>query len=177
MIMQEKKSGTSDVEHKAGIQYHVTFAVITVSDTRTKKDDLSGTEIISAAEKVGNSIVEYAIVKDNIISIQDEVRKMLDNKLIDVIVLTGGTGISKKDLTIEAVKPMFEKELYAFSVLFAKLSYDEIGSAAMMSRALAGIVRGKAVFLIPGSPKACRLAMEKIIVPEAWHIVKHMREC
>jgi molybdopterin adenylyltransferase len=162
------------IEHKESVPA-ASFAVITVSDTRTKDDDLSGREIKSVVKKAGYICIDYAIVKDDINEIQTSLRTML-GKRADIIILTGGTGISKKDVTIEAVSPMFEKQLSSFSILFAQLSYDEIYSAAIMSRAAAGIINGKAVFLIPGSPKACRLAMEKIILPEAGHIVKHLRE-
>jgi molybdenum cofactor biosynthesis protein B len=175
--MQKKQDAFIDiVEHKKDLHAKISFAVITVSDTRTKKDDLSGANIIAQIKKSGNDIAAYSIVKDDINLIQAEVRNLLDNNMIEMLVLNGGTGISKKDVTIEAVKPLFEKELSAFSVLFAKLSYNEIGSSAILSRAVAGIINGRAVFLIPGSPKACKLAMENIIIPEFGHIIKHLHE-
>jgi molybdopterin adenylyltransferase len=177
MFMREKqKAGASIVEHKKDILAGISFAVITVSDTRTEKDDLSGAEIKSAVKNSGNYVVDYIIVKDDVAAIQNVLRKMLENNKIDAIILNGGSGISKKDVTIEAVKPLFEKDLPGFSALFTQLSFAEIGSAAIMSRAAAGIIVGKAVFLIPGSPRACRLAMERLIIPEVGHIIKHLRD-
>jgi molybdopterin adenylyltransferase len=164
------------VEHKEKVPANVSFAVVTVSSTRAKEDDLSGREMISILEKAGNSLAFYAIVKDDVCEIQNALTSALESSTADIIIFSGGTGISKKDVTIEAIRPMFEKEMSGFSTLFAQLSYDEIGSAVLLSRAAAGVIRSKAVFLIPGSPKACRLAMEKIIISEAGHVVKHLRD-
>jgi molybdenum cofactor biosynthesis protein B len=104
------------------------------------------------------------------------VKHILSELSPDAILITGGTGITKKDVTVEAVTPLFDKELMAYAVLFAKLSYQEIGSAAILSRATAGIIKNSVLFCMPGSLKACKLACNLLIFPELGHIIKHIRE-
>jgi len=111
--------------------------------------------------------------------IEAKINEMSQNNKTNIIICTGGTGLSDKDVTIEAVQPMLIKEISSFSPLFAKLSYAEVGSVALVSRAMAGIIKAsnegkKAIFCLPGSPRACKLAMEKLILKEAGHIVKHL---
>jgi molybdenum cofactor biosynthesis protein B len=153
-------------EHKRHV-YRLKFSVITVSTTRDEKSDESGRIIIDILKKSGMEVNNYNVVKDDVV----EIRNALFNsiKKSDVIIFNGGTGISKNDVTPEALLP-FLKKLEGFGEIFRLLSFQEIGVTAMMSRALAGTFDGKVVFAIPGSPKACRLAVEKIIIPEINHI-------
>src|SRR3989338_3256426 len=166
----------SHEEHKAKAPKSVSCAVITVSDSRTPENDDSGKSIIKLLEKNNHEIINYSIIKDNKKSINEKINQLIHNKKINAIITNGGTGIAKKDVTIEAIKPLFEKELAGFSSLFAKLSYDTIGSAAVLSRAAAGIVNKKIIFCLPGSPEAVELAMNKLILPEIGHIVKHLSD-
>lgn len=161
-----------------GVEYHrskapksVKIAVITVSDTRTDKDDLSGNAIISLAEESGHKVVKKVIVKDEVQDIQKALREMVEDPELKAIVINGGTGVSKRDVTLEAVEHFEEKILPGFGELFRMLSYEEIGSAAMMSRAVAFVTEGKIVFCLPGSEKAVRLAMKRLIGPELGHLV------
>ncbi|MBI3611528.1 MAG: MogA/MoaB family molybdenum cofactor biosynthesis protein [Nitrospirae bacterium] len=158
-------------EHKAHSPAVVSCAVVTVSDTRTHETDASGALIRKLLAEQGHRIVSSHLVKDE----PAEVRKLLDavlkNPDVQVVILSGGTGISKRDGTYEAVTRMLEKTLDGFGELFRYLSYQEIGSAAMMSRAVAGTYRGGIVISIPGSEAAVRLAMEKLILPELGHLV------
>ncbi|MEL9999232.1 MAG: MogA/MoaB family molybdenum cofactor biosynthesis protein [Thermoplasmata archaeon] len=153
-------------EHKKH-EYKLKFSVVTVSSTRTEKDDESGKIIMEIIKKNGHEVKNYTIVKDNV----TEIREALLNfsKKSDVIIFNGGTGISKYDLTPEALSP-YLKIIPGFGEIFRLLSYQEIGVTAMMSRAIAGIFDGKVIFAIPGSPKACQLATEKIIMKEINHI-------
>jgi molybdenum cofactor biosynthesis protein B len=108
--------------------------------------------------------------------IEEAVKSVLNSAELDAAIFCGGTGITPKDVTIEAVSPFLEKTLPGFGELFRRLSYDKVGSAAVMSRAVAGVARGKALFCIPGSPDAVRVSVEMLILPEVPHIVKHARE-
>jgi len=170
--------------HKAEAPKNLNFAVIVCSSSRYQElkarkpvDDPSGDLIIETLQKAGHTIVFREIVPDDKVLIGKYVSKALGMEKVDAIILCGGTGISPKDVTIEAVRPMLVKTLPGFGELFRKLSFDEIGSAAVLTRALAGVAdQGKAVFCIPGSPQAVRLVLEKLILPEAGHILKHARE-
>jgi molybdenum cofactor biosynthesis protein B len=141
-----------------------------------KIQDLSGDLIESFLRKGGHSITFRKIVSDDKAMIEENMRHSLGDANVDAIILCGGTGIAASDVTIEAVSPLLEKVLPGFGEIFRRLSFDEIGSATVISRAVAGVSKGKAVFCIPGSPDAVRLCLEKIILPEASHIVKHARE-
>ncbi len=147
-------------------------AIVTVSDTRRPDTDTSGALIRTLLEKQGHRIASFHLVKDE----PAEVQKLLDvlarNPDVGAVILNGGTGISKRDGTYESVAGLLEKRLDGFGELFRSLSYQEIGSAAMMSRAVAGIYRGRIVISIPGSEAAVRLAMEKLILPELGHLVR-----
>ncbi len=172
----DKEGGHSDTgkKHKESAPVRLGFAILTMSNTRTMKDDTSGKTIREQAVAEGHLITHHHVVRDDLDEIQITLKSILDDDRTDIIVMNGGTGISPADVTIEAVRPMFDKELSAFSALFHVLSYEKVGSVAMLSRAAAGIVKGKAVFCVPGSPRAVDLAMEKLILPEAGHIAKHM---
>ncbi len=159
------------VEHKKHGHGPVSCAVITVSSTRTREDDLSGKTIVSLLEREGHSVAHYAITKDDIAIIGEELEKDLNNRNVQAIIMNGGTGIGSKDVTIEAIKPFLEKELVGFGELFRYLSFKDIGSPAIMSRALAGVASGKIIMCLPGSTLACKLAMENLILPELGHMV------
>jgi molybdenum cofactor biosynthesis protein B len=171
-------------KHKAKAPKKLNFAVIVCSSSRYQDlkarkhvDDPSGDLIVETLQKAGHSVVFRGIVPDDNVFIGKNVARAVGSKEVDAIIVCGGTGISPKDVTIEAIRPMLVKTLPGFGELFRKLSFDEIGSAAVMTRALAGVAdQGKAVFCIPGSPQAARLVLEKLILPEAGHILKHARE-
>lgn len=164
-------------EHKQVAIKCVRCKIITVSDTRTKETDRSGKLMEELLTQAGHVINEYVIVKDEKNSIREEVLKGSENPDIDVILTNGGTGIALRDVTIETVREMFDKEISGFGELFRLLSYqDDIGSAAILSRAIAGVVNNKAVFSTPGSTGAVLLAMKKLILPEIGHVVKELQK-
>lgn len=162
-------------DHKSKAPKSVKIAVITVSDTRSDKDDFSGNAIMDIAIQAGHEAFRKVIVKDRPEDIQKVLRDMLEDQEVQAIVMNGGTGVSTKDLTLEAVAPFEEKILPGFGELFRMLSFDEIGSAAFMSRATAFVTEGKIVFCLPGSEKAVRLAMTRLIAPELGHLVWEAR--
>ena len=163
-------------QHRAAAPKILRAAVMTLSTTRTKENDLGGKYICDALRGAGHTIEWYEVLKDDAASIAGALTELRDRAGLDIIVTTGGTGISPTDVTIDAARPIFDRELTAFGVMFTILSHEEVGMACLLSRATAGVMKDKVVFCLPGSPKACRLAMEKIILPEAGHIVKHARE-
>ena len=151
--------------------------VATVSDTRTIETDKSGRLIIDLLEKANHTCIEHTIVKDEMDEIKAMLTRAVENDKVDVILLTGGTGIAKRDVTIEVVEEMFEKTIPGFGELFRMLSYTEdIGSRALLSRATAGVVDEKVVVAMPGSSGAVKLAMNKLIIPELSHFVHELRK-
>ncbi|MBD7985246.1 molybdenum cofactor biosynthesis protein MoaB [Sporosarcina sp. Sa2YVA2] len=150
----------------------VIIGVLTVSDTRNKASDKSGATIIRMAESAGHRIGEYQVCTDDPAEIMTFLADYMRHDDIQAIIITGGSGISKRDQTIETVAPLFNKKLDGFGELFRFLSYTEdVGSKALLSRATAGIIGEKAVFALPGSSKAVELAMDKLIIPELHHII------
>ena len=149
----------------------VKAAVITVSTSRTEKTDLSGQIIREAFENAEMEVVFQTLVPDVEEQISSAVSKALESA--NCVVVTGGTGLTSDDCTIEAVSPMFDKTMDGFGELFRWKSYEQVKTAVLRSRATAGLVKGSAVFCIPGSPKAVKLASEEIIVPEIKHILTH----
>ena len=158
-------------QHKARAPGGVGVAVITVSDTRTEANDLSGAVARELLGRTGHEVRAYRIVPDEPARVSEVVRDLCGRSEIDAVVLNGGTGISRRDRTYEAVAGLLERRLDGFGELFRALSYQEIGSAAMLSRAVAGIFRGTVVFSLPGSTAAVRLGLERLILPELGHIV------
>lgn len=158
-------------EHKKHVHGEVNCAVITVSTSRTKENDESGKTINDLLKAKGHKVVHYSLVKDDIPEIRKALENIMEKRNIQTIILNGGTGISKKDVSIEAVKPFLKKELIGFGELFRYLSYKEIGSPAFLSRAIAGVAKGKIIICLPGSTNACKLAMENLILPELGHMV------
>ena len=159
-------------EHHRASSPSVRVAVITVSDTRTLEDDESGKAVRELLRAAGHSVPAHAIVRDEPLPVRDEVRRLLVNGIAQVVVTTGGTGISARDSTYEALSMLIEKRLDGFGELFRALSYESIGPAAMMSRAVAGTCLGGMVVALPGSLDAVRLACEKLLVPELGHMAK-----
>jgi len=158
-------------EHKHNAPVKVTCAVLTISDTRTQKNDESGKLIMEKLKEGGHEIKFYETLQDNLPLIASVLKHMIMGN-VEVIITNGGTGISKRDVTYEAVKKVLTKEITGFGELFRYLSYEEIGSSAMMSRALAGVCKGGTVIIsIPGSVYAVELAMDKLILPELGHLV------
>ncbi|MEA2603330.1 MAG: molybdopterin adenylyltransferase [Acidobacteriota bacterium] len=151
------------------------FAVITVSDSRRPEDDTSGRTIREMAEASGHRVEDSTLVPDDVAAIRAALRRMLARPGVDVVVTTGGTGLSPRDLTLEAAGPLLDRPVEGFGELFRMLSYNQVGAAAMLSRAAAGLIGERAVFLLPGSPKAVALAMEKLILPEAGHLLAQAR--
>ncbi|MGQ9462867.1 MAG: MogA/MoaB family molybdenum cofactor biosynthesis protein [Candidatus Fervidibacter sp.] len=153
----------------------VRCAVLTISDTRTKETDTSGSLIRDLIEAEGHSLKRYQIVPDDVWQVRKAIVDWLTDDEVDVVITTGSTGVSPRDVATEAVEPLLDKKLDGFGELFRALSYNEIGSTAIMSRAFAGVANGKVVFCLPGSPNACQLALQKLILPELRHLVWTVR--
>ncbi|KSU64721.1 molybdenum cofactor biosynthesis protein B [[Bacillus] enclensis] len=162
-------------EHRKASTKKVTCKVITVSDTRTKETDKSGGLLMELLQRSGHEVADYEIIKDEKTLINASLEKAIHNNQIQAVLLNGGTGISNRDVTIEAVKALLDKELVGFGEIFRFLSYrDDIGSAAILSRAIAGISNNTIIFSMPGSSGAVKLAMEQLIIPEIGHIANEM---
>ena len=165
----------SHQEHKAHDR-KVACAVVTVSDTRTEETDKSGQLILERLKTAGHPVSAYHIVKDEPSQIRPLLESLLGNASVQAVIINGGTGVSRRDVTFDTVLSLFDKQLPGFGELFRMLSFEEIGSAAMLSRAAAGTARGRAVFSVPGSSGAVRLAMDKLILPEMPHIVHELNK-
>jgi molybdopterin adenylyltransferase len=140
------------------------IAVLTVSDTREFSDDKSGTTLVERIKAAGHAPADRAIVKDDIDAIRAKVKSWIDDKAIDVVITTGGTGFTGRDVTPEAVEPLFEKRMDGFSMLFLMVSHAKIGTSAIQTRATAGVANSTYVFCLPGSPGACKDAWDEILV-------------
>jgi molybdenum cofactor biosynthesis protein B len=160
--------------HKKNAPRSVTIGILTVSTTRSLQTDESGKWIEGQASNSGHSVCCRQIVPDDAVQIAETVSAVIRGHHPQVLILTGGTGITPEDVTIEAVRPILQKELTAFAPLFAFLSHDEIGSAALLSRATAGVIESTVVFCLPGSLNACRLAWNALILPELGHLAHHI---
>jgi len=161
-------------EHKKGAPKELKIAIISVSSTRTIAEDESGLWMKRISEKEGHTVTLHRVVPDDKKCIVTALSEAIHLAGAQAVLLTGGTGISRKDVTIEAVSPLFQKELTAFGPVFAQLSLEKIDSAAILSRATAGIISNAAVFCLPGSLRACKLACKALIFPELGHLVKHI---
>ncbi|MEW6751593.1 MAG: molybdenum cofactor biosynthesis protein B [Candidatus Latescibacterota bacterium] len=158
-------------DHVRDAPRHVRCALITVSDTRTEETDESGRYMRQALEGAGHSVIYYRIVKDVPLQIRGEVAVLGETAACQAILLNGGTGIAPRDTTYDTLEKMLDKRLDGFGEIFRYLSYQEIGSGAVMSRAVAGTYRGRIVISLPGSTAAVQLAMEKLVLPELGHMV------
>ncbi len=166
----------SSTEHKKSAPKTVKIGIITVSTTRSLKDDKSGLWISKRAKKEGHEVVFHQVIPDEIEIIARTVMDVIKDPDPQALLVTGGTGISSKDVTIEAVHPLFTKELTSFGPIFAQLSFEQIDSAAILSRATAGVIEKTILFCMPGSINACKLACKAIIFPELGHLVRHIHE-
>lgn len=164
-------------EHKSSAPAVIYCLIITVSDTRTNETDKSGKIISSLLEENGHKVIERTIVKDEQEEIRSAIQRGIAASDVDAVLLNGGTGISKRDVTYEVVEGVLEKELAGFGELFRMISYtDDIGTPAMLSRAIGGVTRETAIFAMPGSSGAVKLAMSKLLIPELPHIVRELRK-
>lgn len=174
----------SSNEHKSKAPKKLNFYVIISSSSRYEKfknremfTDPSGDLIVELIKNAGHEVTSKEILPDDRVLLGKHVGNAIGSENVDAIIVSGGTGVSITDVTIETLRPMMIKTLPGFGEIFRKLSYDEIGSAAIMTRALAGVSdQGKVIFCIPGSLQAVNLVMTKLILPETGHIVKHARE-
>lgn len=151
-------------------------AVVTLSDTRTEQTDTSGGTIRRMLESAGHAVAAYRIIKDEPADLRALLLEHLADAGIDTIITNGGTGLSQRDQTIPVVESLLEMPLPGFGELFRMLSYEQVGAAAMLSRAVAGTAKGKLIFALPGSTKAVSLAMDKLIGPELGHLLNHLRK-
>ena len=173
--MTAERPDATPREHKSHAPETVGCYVLTVSDSKTPETDTSGQLIRERLAAAGHTVVGHAIVRDEPALVTAVVRKGCADPAVEAFILTGGTGVTSRDSTFEAVEALLDKRLVGFGELFRMLSYAEIGAAAMMSRAQGGVVQGRALFSLPGSPNACRLALEKLILPELGHVLREVR--
>ena len=166
----------SSSAHKKEAPKSVRIGIITISTTRVLSEDKSGRWISKRAKKEGHEVVFHEVIPDDTVTITRTVLEVIRERNPQVLLLTGGTGISRKDVTIEAVRPLFDKELTAFGAIFSQLSFEEIDSSAILSRAAAGVIGTTILFCMPGSLSACNLACKALIFPELGHMVKHTHE-
>jgi len=162
----------SQAEHKARAPLSVRCFIVTVSDTRTEATDSSGRAIADLLAAAGHTVAGRAILKDDPDLVRDTLERHLASADVDVIIITGGTGITSRDSTYEVVAALLQKRLDGFGELFRMLSFEQIGPAAMMSRACAGMTAGRIIVSLPGSEAAVRLAMERLVIPELGHLVE-----
>ena len=165
----------SVAEHKAQAQTCVRCYVVTVSDTRTLETETSGRAIAELLEEAGHTVIGREVVRDEPDAVTHALRKQIARGA-EAIITTGGTGIAKRDSTYEAVTTLLDKRIDGFGELFRVLSFEDIGPAAMLSRACAGAAGGCAIFMLPGSEAAVRLAMQRLIIPELGHVVRELKK-
>ena len=159
-------------EHEALSPKTVSFAVLTVSDSRTVETDESGKLIKESLIRAAHTLYSYTLLRNDKVELGELMTGLLSSPDLDAVIITGGTGLSGKDITIETVAPIFDKTMDGFGELFRSLSYQEIGPAAVLSRAIGGVAKRKVILCLPGSVAAVKLAIEKIIVPELPHMVR-----
>lgn len=174
---------TTSKEHKIEAPRDIIFAIIIISSSRFQNilkgetvKDPSGRIIIQTLQNSGYTVASKRIIADDKGLIERSLKNDLAKPEVDVVITSGGTGISSSDVSIETIKPLFNKELPGFGELMRIISYEEIGSSAILTRAIAGVIGKKPVFCIPGSPHAVDLALKKLIIPEIGHIMKHIKE-
>jgi molybdenum cofactor biosynthesis protein B len=163
-------------QHREAAPDQVRIAVVTISDSRTSETDTGGDTAVELLEGAGHEIVHRKIVRDDAPKIEETLQGLLARPDVDAIVTTGGTGISARDTTYEVASRLIDKKLDGFGEIFRSLSYEEIGSAAFLSRAIAGASGSRFVACLPGSRNAVRLAVEKLLVPELSHVVFELRK-
>jgi molybdenum cofactor biosynthesis protein B len=166
----------STAEHRAEAPHRVRCAVITVSDTRTLATDRGGPLIAERLAAAGHEVVAREIVPDEPATMRAILKNLGDRADVDAILMTGGTGVGRRDQTFETVSGLLEKSLPGYGELFRMLSFEQVGPAAMLSRAIGGLMAGKILLTMPGSPAAVQLAMDRLIVPELGHLVREARK-
>lgn len=159
-------------EHKHEAPQSVSCAVIIISDSRTERDDESGKLIKQRLSENGHRVMAYAILKNDAGAIRKKIQELLGQDELQVVIASGGTGVSHRDVTVDTIESILEKKLDGFGELFRLLTYQEIGTGSIMSRATAGVAKGKVILCLPGSLGAVTLAMDKIILPEIGHLVR-----
>ncbi len=159
-------------EHKHEAPQSVSCAVIIISDSRTERDDESGKLIKQRLSENGHRVMAYAILKNDAGAIRKKIQELLGQDELQVVIASGGTGVSHRDVTVDTIESILEKKLDGFGELFRLLTYQEIGTGSIMSRATAGVAKGKFILCLPGSLGAVTLAMDKIILPEIGHLVR-----
>jgi len=159
-------------DHKQHVPLIVNCAVIIISDSRTEQTDESGKYIMDSLKDAGHAITSYSIIKNDAGEIIDKIGNIFKDNPTQVIITSGGTGASHMDITIETITPILEKKMEGFGELFRNLTYQEIGSGSILSRAMAGVIKGRIIISLPGSLDAVKLAMDKIIIPEIAHLVR-----
>jgi molybdenum cofactor biosynthesis protein B len=170
-FMAEAKLTDTVAEHRKKSNTRAGVAVITLSSSRSLNNDQSGELIQKLLMEHGHQVPVRKLISDNRNVLRATLRELVRQKDVHAIITTGGTGLSSSDITIETVRGMLEKELPGFTSLFMFLSYPQAKSASMLSRAMAGTIKGKLIFCLPGSPRACKLATESLILPELGHML------
>lgn len=165
---------SQQIPHPDTVALSVNAAVVTVSDTRSPQTDKSGQLIKQLLQDASHHLSFYSVIKDEAEQIREIIEDLSQGSDVDVLIFNGGTGIAPRDTTYDAIEGLLEKTLPGFGELFRSLSYQEISSRAIASRAVAGVYRGQLIFSIPGSSNAVKLAMEKLILPELVHLVKQL---
>lgn len=174
--MSEPEPGSRHHPHRSAAPERARVCVITVSDTRTLETDTGGARVEELLIAAGHRVLGRSVVPDEAGAIAAALGAALARDGVDAVILTGGTGVAPRDVTPEAVEPLLDRIVPGFGELFRMLSYQEIGSAAVLSRALAGLAGGRVVFVLPGSRGAVQLAMDKLVVPELGHLIGEARK-
>jgi len=162
--------------HRSDAPVQVSTAIVTVSDTRTLESDTGGALAEELLAGAGHPVVERRIVADEPAEIAAAVSELVSRHEVQAVLLTGGTGVAPRDVTPDTVEPLLQRVIPGFGELFRMLSYEEIGSSALLSRALAGLLKGRVVFVLPGSRGAVRLGLEKLVLPELGHLAGEVRK-
>jgi molybdenum cofactor biosynthesis protein B len=162
--------------HRTDAPERVATAVVTVSDTRTPETDTGGALVAELLESAGHTVVDRRIVADDPAAIAEALTELVSRHEVGAVLFTGGTGVAPRDVTPDTVEPLLKRVIPGFGELFRMLSYEEIGSAALLSRALAGLLKGRVVFVLPGSRGAVRLGLEKLVLPELGHLAGEARK-
>jgi molybdenum cofactor biosynthesis protein B len=170
--MPARRTARARHPHAAAAPRPLGAAIVTVSDTRGARDDRSGDTIASRLSGAGHTVVARAWVKDAVPAIRRAVRAALARRTVDAVFVTGGPGVAPRDVTPEAVEPLYGRALPGFGERFRALSASQVGSAAWLSRASAGIARGRLVVVLPGSPRAVELALDELVLPELGHVAR-----
>ena len=169
--MSDRSPAHPKHHHREAAAAGVPCVVVTVSDTRTLETDTGGQRVVDLLEEAGHRVVQREIVPDDVSAIAGVAQSAIEAPGVQAVVLTGGTGVAPRDVTPEAITPLLEREVPGFGELFRMLSYEEIGSGALLSRALAGLSRGTVLFVLPGSRGAVNLGMSRLVLPELGHLV------